>query len=877
MMNVISLNVFSLTPHKLSLILSRISSFRPHIICLQETFTHCSLTSPSNFTVSQYRNIWPGQIYISKHLMTLISPSLSSSLLFLSSDHRIMDIKISHPTHSFFLRNIYAPADHQDNSLFWQSFPSLPPSPMFVCGDFNITTHTHDRWSSSPFPSNHNNPNLLTNLFPNLIDLASFSPSPLFTLFRNYSTYSSKSRIDFILASPSLLKPSHTSITFPINPLSDHRAVILKFANIPHSKHWHMNTKFLNKPYVVEQISSILSSYTPPSSPSSWDDCKHKIFLFYKQYTSSQSRKNKSAIINLSNRIAKLQNSPSPNYKLISKLSSILSSLQSKLSSSMAIRSRTRWYEHGEQSSSYFFRRFKTNYMNTSIDSLFIPSSSSPTPTLSSDPISILSHATSHFSNLWSNSQPLPLPSPLSTYIPKLTTSSISELDKPISPIEFFSAVNSKQDHSSPGPDGLPYKFYKSFLLPISHILIPIFHMIASGSPPPLSWLNGYTILLHKKNTDPHYVSNLRPISLTNTDLKILSTILANRFQSYASYLIHPDQTGFMRNRHIYDTILDINAFATLPSPPPQSFILSVDWSKAYDRVSHNWLDHVLTSSLFPPSFINLAHTSYHNKSLSLKINNLIGSQFPIHQGVPQGDPFSPLLFNLSIEPFFNLLRSIPTVHIRAYADDTNIFCTSLHDYNLLQSAFSLYFTSTGGQINISKSSLLPLSPSTFSPPPNSPPLTNSLNILGVIIPIDDVNTRSLWSSLSRKISSSISFLSDRNLSFRGRILVTKSLVLSKVYYHIPICPPPPYIISSIQSTINKFIWKSKTHPPFRTATLPISQGGLNFPDFHIECKIRHAKLLSRAFDPDPPFWIKSLNSFTILQFHKSIPYCIYN
>src|SRR6185312_7033358 len=102
-------------------------------------------------------------------------------------------------------------------------------------------------------------------------------------------------------------------------------------------------------------------------------------------------------------------------------------------------------------------------------------------------------------------------------------------------------------------------------------------------------WLNGYNILLHKKNTDPHYVSNLHPISLTitNTDLKILSTILANCFQSYASYLIHSDQTGFMCNRHIYDTILDINAFATSPSPPPQSFILSVDWSKAYDRTHH--------------------------------------------------------------------------------------------------------------------------------------------------------------------------------------------------------------------------------------------------------------------------------------------------
>src|SRR6185295_9922303 len=91
---------------------------------------------------------------------------------------------------------------------------------------------------------------------------------------------------------------------------------------------------------------------------------------------------------------------------------------------------------------------------------------------------------------------------------------------------------------------------------------------------------------------------------------------------------------------------------------------------------------------------LNLAHTSYYNKSLSLKINNLIGSQFPIHQGIPQGDHFSLLLFNLSIEPFFNLLLSDPTIHIQAYPDDTNIFSTAPPEYDLHRCAYSFAFTS---------------------------------------------------------------------------------------------------------------------------------------------------------------------------------------
>ena len=109
-------------------------------------------------------------------------------------------------------------------------------------------------------------------------------------------------------------------------------------------------------------------------------------------------------------------------------------------------------------------------------------------------------------------------------------------------------------------------KFYKLFPTQVASILLLIFHMISTGSPPPKSWSQTTTILLHKKNTDPKYVTNLRPITLSNTDIKLLSTILSNCFQLYAQSLIHPFQTGFMKHRNIYDTILDINSY--IPPKP---------------------------------------------------------------------------------------------------------------------------------------------------------------------------------------------------------------------------------------------------------------------------------------------------------------------
>src|SRR6185312_6482190 len=286
--------------------------------------------------------------------------------------------------------------------------------------------------------------------------------------------------------------------------------------------------------------------------------------------------------------------------------------------------------------------------------------------------------------------------------------------------------------------------------------------------------------------------------------IKLLSTILANRFQSFAPSLIHPHQTGFMHSCYIYDTILDINSYLTTNNPPPQSFVLSIDWSKAYDRVSHSWLDHVLTSSNFPLSFINLAHTSYHNRTTRIKINNSLSSPISVLQGVPQGDPFAPLLFNLSIEPLFNLIRSIPTLTLHAYADDTTIIGHTIQDYHILMdNIFPLYHSCTEGQINIQKSSLYPFSPLSFPSLSNSPPITSSLNILGFTLPINSSNSNSLWSSLQQKLTSRANSLSSRNLSLKGKILLTKSLLLSKVWYFTPICPPSLNTQRSIQTIIN--------------------------------------------------------------------------
>ena len=73
----------------------------------------------------------------------------------------------------------------------------------------------------------------------------------------------------------------------------------------------------------------------------------------------------------------------------------------------------------------------------------------------------------------------------------------------------------------------------------------------------------GVIKLIEKKNTDKRYVTNWRPISLPNVDVKIASKAIALRLEKVRilSDLISDEQCAYVKGRNIFDagrTIGDI-------------------------------------------------------------------------------------------------------------------------------------------------------------------------------------------------------------------------------------------------------------------------------------------------------------------------------
>ena len=428
----------------------------------------------------------------------------------------------------------------------------------------------------------------------------------------------------------------------------------------------------------------------------------------------------------------------------------------------------------------------------------------------------------------------------------------LSDADKealiqPIEMSELDDVVRNVSKNSSPGPDGLPYAFYRKCYDILKHDLLKLFNQyLTQGDFPPALFSAGIITLIPKKG-DSHDLNNRRPISMLNTDYKLFTKILWSRLQPLLSKLLGPGQSACVVEQSCVNNVRTLRNII-LKAKQTKHFkgmLLSLDLEKAFDRVDHDFLWSVLEKFNFPAVFINCLKRLYKNATSKVLFNGFLTNAFPIETSVRQGCPLSMALFCLYIEPLVRMLYdavggcliSNYFVKVVAYADDINVLIRNNHEFDKVLELVNYFSIYAKIKLNIVKSKFIRFN--NCNSGPHQIEEVDYLKILGVKLYTNyNAIIETNYTDLISKIKYIVNLHQRRNLNIFQKTIIINTLLLSKLWYIAQIFPPNNKHIAQIRQICFRFLWKGQFyHTSKDQLYLPVYKGGLALED--VECKAK--------------------------------------
>ena len=175
--------------------------------------------------------------------------------------------------------------------------------------------------------------------------------------------------------------------------------------------------------------------------------------------------------------------------------------------------------------------------------------------------------------------------------IPKLSEEEKQSCEGKISLEECEIILESFKENKSPESDGIPIEFYKRCWDIIKKPFIECVNESFVRGEMSNTQKKAAMTLIEKKGKDRCFSENWRPISLLNVNAKIMSKVIAARVKDVLPNVIHSNQTGYVKDRYIGETvrsIFDIMELTDAGNIP--GLLIFIDFQKASDNLEWDFL-----------------------------------------------------------------------------------------------------------------------------------------------------------------------------------------------------------------------------------------------------------------------------------------------
>ena len=864
---------------KLNALLYYFKSNKYDIILLQEAHLVAE-------DIEYIKRIWKGEFHLSgnyrnsKGLITFFAKTINKETInMIKSDERYIISCINKKDGiKQVIVNIYAPNDDNEKIIFYDKVSLIirqvmlekPDFSLICAGDFN-TVHDNELDIISGGEHNIDVVNRFKQLINENVTIDSWRllhPGEKMYTWRRGDI---SRRLDYILVGEDIVqylqKATIDSIGF-----SDHllTSIVLKFNKFKFGKSYYkMNVSVLQDIQYINmmknKIPEIIQDNSVLDPHLKWEMTKKEIKEITISYCKNLAVKKREEKLNLTAELEELKiqiaNNPKNDY-LISKQAHLRMKWEEFLieeTRGKQIRGGVKWIEEGEKCSKFFLALEKSRAANNTIFEL-----KNTEGLLLTDEIAILNEIKEYYRILYKanetdedNQNDL-----FGVFIQDLVVPTISEeeryeINQVLTIDEISNAIKKMNNGSAPGCDGLPIEFYKVFYNEIKYVLYQNYIYSFEQNILPYSQQQGILSLLHKgKELDRTALENWRPLSLTNSDYKILAKILALRIQKILNKIIHEDQCGFMKGRDISDILRGIDdLIESGKGLNNEHILLAIDFRKAFDTVSNEYILQCVDLfglGTYMKSWINII---INNRTFSVKNGGYISSELPMERGVRQGCPLSPLLFIIALEVFALNVRQSESIRgiaiklkniclyqkIKLYADDTTFLLNGLIDFREILSKIKEFSEVSGLYINVTKTVAMKIG--TGGEQINDFEgivFVNRIKLLGIYFSnYEPANKMSInWEGRIERLERNLTLWTRRYLTLLGKVLILKTFGISQFIYVMKSIGLPISVLQKVNRMLFSFIWSKdfksgKTFEKIKRRTIcnDLELGGLNMID----------------------------------------------
>ena len=615
---------------------------------------------------------------------------------------------------------------------------------------------------------------------------------------------------------------------------------------------WKLNTSILTSREIINQTKNLIKQIQQDKILSVdplkwWDNLKKKLKLHFVKISiniSKQKNKEKQTITDTLN---SEMNKQTKSQEIIKNETKKLNDILDKEYRGALIRSKIQEVHQNDRPGKYFFALEKIRGSDKIIQKLKTNNNTTTT-----DKAEIINEITTFYKNLYTTE-------PTNDINQRKICNLIShkklkgenkELGKFITEPEIKKALNKMANNKSPGNDGLPKEFYITFWEELKSDLVELYNNIYLKKCLPESQKNATIRLIYKKD-DPEQLKNWRPISLPNTDYKILSKVLSNRLGTVMPEIIGKDQYCGVKDRGIEqanETLMKIWEIETKFKRNGLCYLM-IDQEKAFDRMNHDYLFKILKAYNFPNTFITWIKIIYKDINSKIEINGTYTDTINVTRSIRQGCPISMLLFIIGAEGMAELIRSERLIKgytiaggiekkMVAYADDTTLILTSIESIRIAMNTIKIYCSASGAKINDSKLECIQIGKwEGIQIQELLSWIKTEVKILGLIYTHTNMEQKNYEPQIE-KMGKKLERWSKRSHTILGKAHLANIYIIPTIIYRIKHIAIPKDYLKKYKLLLYRFIWGKKIENISREKiTKPRHMGGIGLIDIELRQK----------------------------------------